>query len=74
MSRQFLDGPRAPRIAKCEQNVCRRRCTPSLTFAFCSAEFKTKARETLPQLLGSVGPSNEDFRRALFKFIADFAS
>src|SRR5438067_1063772 len=40
----------------------------------CSDEFKMKAREILPQLLGSVGTSDEDLRRALLKFIADFAN
>ena len=37
-------------------------------------EFKAKAREMLPQLLGKVGPTDEDLRKALLKFIADFAN
>jgi len=40
----------------------------------CPAEFKTKAREMLPQVLGTVGPADEDIRKALLKFIADFAN
>jgi adenine-specific DNA methylase len=40
----------------------------------CPAEFKAKAREMLPQVLGSVGPADEDLRKALLKFIADFAN
>jgi len=40
----------------------------------CPADFKTKAREMLPQVLGRVGPADEDLRKALLKFIADFAN
>jgi len=40
----------------------------------CPAEFKAKAREMLPQVLGRVGPADEDLRKALLKFIADFAN
>lgn len=40
----------------------------------CPAEFKAQARELLPQLQGKVGPTDEDLRRALLKFIADFAN
>jgi putative DNA methylase len=40
----------------------------------CPAEFKSKAREILPQVLGRVGPADEDLRKALLKFIADFAN
>ena len=40
----------------------------------CPAEFKAKAREVLPRLLGKVGPADEDVRKALLKFIADFAN
>ena len=40
----------------------------------CPAEFKAKAREMLPQVLGKVGPADEDLRKALLKFIADFAN
>ena len=40
----------------------------------CPTEFKAKAREMLPQVLGRVGPADEDLRKALLKFIADFAN
>jgi len=40
----------------------------------CPPEFKAKAREMLPQVLGEVGPTDKDLRRALLKFIADFAN
>src|SRR5207247_4635362 len=40
----------------------------------CPTEFKTKARELLPQVQGKVGPSDEDLRKALLKFIANFAN
>lgn len=40
----------------------------------CPAEFKAKAREMLPQVLGRVGPTDGDLRKALLKFIADFAN
>ena len=40
----------------------------------CPTEFKAKAREMLPQVLGSVGAADEDLRKALLKFIADFAN
>ncbi len=42
--------------------------------ALCPTEFKTKAREMLPQVLGRVGLTDEDLRKALLKFIADFAN
>jgi adenine-specific DNA methylase len=42
--------------------------------SLCPAEFKAKAREMLPQILGKVGPADEDLRKALLKFIADFAN
>jgi putative DNA methylase len=42
--------------------------------ALCPSEFKTKAREMLPQVLGRVGSKDEDLRKALLKFIAGFAS
>jgi adenine-specific DNA methylase len=42
--------------------------------ALCPTEFKTKAREMLPRVLGSVGLTDEDLRKALLKFIADFAN
>lgn len=40
----------------------------------CPAEFKTKARALLPRVQGVVGPKDEDLRRALLKFIGDFAN
>jgi adenine-specific DNA methylase len=40
----------------------------------CPDDFKTKARELLPKVQGAVGPKNGDLRRALLKFIGDFAS
>jgi len=41
---------------------------------YCPAEFKRKARELLPSVQGAPGPSDEDLRKALLKFIADFAN
>ncbi|MER3466095.1 MAG: DNA methyltransferase, partial [Armatimonadota bacterium] len=40
----------------------------------CPEPFKAKAREILPQVQGKVGPTDEDLRKALLKFIADFAN
>ena len=40
----------------------------------CPPEFKQKARELLPSVQGHPGPSDEDLRKALLKFIADFAN
>jgi len=40
----------------------------------CPSEFKANARELLPQVVGKVGPADQDLARALFKFIADFAN
>jgi putative DNA methylase len=40
----------------------------------CPGDFKTKVREELPKVQGEVGPKDEDLRRALLKFIADFAN
>ena len=40
----------------------------------CPTEFKAKAREMLPQVQGKVGLADEDLRKALLKFIADFAN
>lgn len=40
----------------------------------CPAEFKRKARELLPSVQGAPGPSDDDLRKALLKFIADFAN
>jgi adenine-specific DNA methylase len=42
--------------------------------ARCPAEFKQKARTLLPGVQGKVGPTDEDLRRALLKFIGDFAN
>jgi len=40
----------------------------------CPEDFKTKARELLPEVQGKVGPKDEDLRQALLKFIGDFAN
>lgn len=40
----------------------------------CPEGFKKKARELLPTVQGRVGPTDEDLRKALLKFIADFAN
>ncbi len=40
----------------------------------CPADFKQKARELLPSVQGAPGPSDGDLRKALLKFIADFAN
>jgi adenine-specific DNA methylase len=40
----------------------------------CPEGFKLKARELLPTVQGRVGPTNEDLRKTLLKFIADFAN
>jgi adenine-specific DNA methylase len=40
----------------------------------CPPDFKQKARELLPSVQGAPGPSDEDLRNALLKFIADFAN
>lgn len=40
----------------------------------CPDEFKAKARELLPQVQGKVGSTDEDLRKAVLKFVADFAS
>jgi len=40
----------------------------------CPAAFKAKAREMLPKVLGKVGKTDGDLRKALLKFIADFAN
>ncbi len=44
-------------------------CDPS-----CPADFKQKARELLPSVQGAPGSTDEDLRKALLKFIADFAN
>src|SRR5438876_571341 len=40
----------------------------------CPDEFKQMARELLPRVQGTVGPTGNDLRKALLKFIADFAN
>lgn len=40
----------------------------------CPETFKAKARELLPTVQGRPGPTDEDLRKALLKFIADFAN
>lgn len=40
----------------------------------CPEGFKQKARELLPQVQGKVGPTDEDLRKGLLKFIGDFAN
>src|SRR3990172_9651136 len=39
----------------------------------CAADFKTKARSLLPRTTGNFGATDVDLRRALLKFIGDFA-
>jgi len=40
----------------------------------CPEDFKQKARELLPGVQGKVGPTDEDLRKALLKFIGAFAN
>jgi adenine-specific DNA methylase len=40
----------------------------------CPEDFREKARELLPRVQGKVGPMDEDLRKALLKFIGDFAN
>jgi len=40
----------------------------------CPEDFKTQAQQLLPKLVGNVGKSNEDLRKKLLKFIADFSN
>jgi len=40
----------------------------------CPVDFKSKAREILPKVQGGVGPEDKDLRKALLKFIGDFAN
>jgi len=42
--------------------------------SLCPAAFKAKAREMLPRVQGRIGSGDEELRRALLKFIADFAN
>src|SRR5438445_2909680 len=47
---------------------------PDPCHPLCPEEFKQRARELLPQVQGKVGPTDEDLRKALLKFIGDFAN
>ncbi len=40
----------------------------------CPEEFKQKARQLLPSVQGNVGPTDADLRKALLRFIGDFAN
>jgi len=40
----------------------------------CPNDFKEKARKLLPPLIGKIGSKDEDLRKALLKFIGDFAN
>ncbi len=40
----------------------------------CPSDFKKKARELLPQVVGKIGSKDEDLRQALLKFVGDFAN
>ena len=40
----------------------------------CPEDFKMKARKLLLKVQGSIGPTNDDLRKALLKFIADFSN
>lgn len=40
----------------------------------CPVEFKRKARELLPRVQAKIGATDQDLRRALLKFIANFAN
>ncbi|MDF0650113.1 MAG: DUF1156 domain-containing protein [Nitrospira sp.] len=40
----------------------------------CPDEFKKRARDLLPQVVGKIKPKSEDLRHALLKFIGDFAN
>jgi adenine-specific DNA methylase len=40
----------------------------------CPQAFKQKARQLLPSVQGVVGPSDEDLRKAMLRFIAGFAN
>jgi putative DNA methylase len=40
----------------------------------CPQDFKASARKLLPQIQGKVGPTDEGLRKALLKFIGDFAN
>jgi len=40
----------------------------------CPDDFKIKARELLPKLIGKVGHDDMDLRKAMLRFIGDFAN
>ena len=40
----------------------------------CPSDFKAKARELLPRVQGKPGPTDEDLRKSLLRFIGDFAN
>jgi adenine-specific DNA methylase len=42
--------------------------------AYCPEEFKVRARELLPRVPGHVGAADAELRRALLRFIGDFAN
>lgn len=42
--------------------------------AHCPEAFKGRARELLPRVQGKAGATDEDLRRALLRFIGDFAN
>jgi putative DNA methylase len=41
---------------------------------YCPKDFKDKATELLPKVLGKVGPGGKNLREALLKFIGDFSN
>ncbi len=41
---------------------------------FCPEDFKSKARDILPQVTGAIRPNDLDLRKALLKFIGDFSN
>ncbi len=47
---------------------------PDPCHPLCPEDFKAKARELLRKVPGQIGPKDEDLRKALLKFIGDFAN
>jgi len=47
---------------------------PDPVDCLCPNDFKEKARKLLPPLIGKIGSKDEDLRKALLKFIGDFAN
>jgi adenine-specific DNA methylase len=47
---------------------------PDPCHPLCPEDFKEKARELLPRVQGKPGPTDEDLRKALLRFIGDFAN